>query len=203
MTQSVYIIGGAGAGKSTFTGQLLNRMGLALSPQLDLHSKPNSRGTVITLRGHLASNAPRFGPGLYLGCMRDSFPGTDGLDRVSYIPGEEWLERGAHEGFDFIIGEGATLAVRRFIRALHMNTELLLLHLVCDEMVKDLRLTGRGSAQADSFVTGTTTRATNLAADMAKEGVDVRGVETSDPDDWEQALAIAVNHLGATANDVL
>lgn len=192
MTRSVYIIGGAGTGKSTFTGELLRRVGEPLGPLEDLYTKPNSRGTQITLRGHRVGRE-----GLYLGCMRDSFPGTDGLDRVSYIPGEEWLEGSLP---DFIIGEGATLAVRRFIRALHMNTELLLVHLTCEDWVKELRLAERGSEQADSFVLGTATRAANLARDMQAEGVQVVTAETSEMYDWGIALDMASSHLFGVAS---
>jgi len=186
MTRSVYIIGGAGTGKSTLMGELLE--GHTLGSLEDLHSKPNSRGTVITLRGHQVDS-----DGMYLGCMRDSFPGTDGLDRVSYIPGEEWLETSILPSW--IIAEGATLAARRFIRVLHATTDLLLVHLVADEFVVELRCMERGSKQDEKFVTGTTTRSFNLAHDMSKEGVQVWTVDTASPEECRQAGDIIREHL--------
>jgi cytidylate kinase len=193
MTRSVYIIGGAGTGKSTFTAELLNRLGAALGPLEDLYSKPNSRGTVITLRGHEMTNPPRWDTGLYLGCMRDEFPGTDGLDRVSYIPGEEWLATANLP--DWILAEGATLAVRRFLYALDVTTDLLIVHLTTDEMVKEIRLAQRGAGQDEKFIAATATRARNLATEMSKAGVYVIDVETSEMYDWDIALDMVTSHL--------
>jgi len=193
VTQSVYIIGGAGTGKSTFTAELLKRLGAALGPLEDLYSKPNSRGTVITLRGHEMANSARWESGLYLGCMRNEFPGTDGLDRVSYIPGEEWLATARLP--DILIGEGATLAVRRFLYALDVSTNLLVIHLTTDEMVKEIRLAQRGADQDEKFIAGTATRSENLATELSKAGVQIVTADTSEMYDWGIALDTAVSHL--------
>lgn len=187
--KSVYVIGGAGTGKSTFMQSLLDNSNRSMGPLEDLHSKPNSRGTVITLRGHRVGT-----DGMYLGCMRDSFPGTDGLDRVSYIPGEEWLLTTENLP-DWILSEGATLAVRRFIKVLHETTELLLVHLTAEDFVKELRFAERGSDQAETFVKATETGSANLARDMGKLGVRVTEVDSADPEEWDQALWLCENHL--------
>ena len=81
MTRSVYVVGGAGAGTSTFTSRLLGEY--TFGPLADLHTAQNSRGSNITLRGHMVEDDLL----LYLGVMREAFPGTDGLDRVSNIAG--------------------------------------------------------------------------------------------------------------------
>lgn len=193
MTRSVYLVGGAGTGKSTFTADLLNRLGAALGPLEDLYSKPNSRGTVITLRGHEMTNRARWASGLYLGCMRDEFPGTDGLDRVSYIPGEEWLATARLP--QILLGEGATLAVRRFLYALDVSTDLLVVHTVTDEMVKEIRLDERGAGQDEKFITATATRARNLAVELAGAGVQVWTIDTGVDDEWSQGLEICEDHL--------
>lgn len=192
MTRSVYVIGGAGSGKSTFMDQLLGRLGVEMGPLTDLASKPNARGTKVTLRGHGLVGEP--GEGLYIGCMRDSFPGTDGLDRASSIAGELWLELGDLP--KYIVAEGATLASRRFIGALHKHTELLLVHLHADEFVKELRFMERGSNQAEQFVRQTATRSANLERDMRKLGVRVYLCDTADPDGWEVALRFCREWLG-------
>ncbi len=192
MTQSVYVIGGAGTGKSTFMADLLRRSESLMGPLTDLRSEPNSRGTVITLRGHALDIGP-WGSGMYLGCMRDEYPGTDGLDRVSYIPGESWLLDGPLP--DWIVAEGATLAARRFLHVLHATTDLLLVHLVADDFVKELRFGQRGSTQKESFVTGTATRADNLVRDMNKAGVKCWNLDSSDPDQWAEALEVCCDHL--------
>lgn len=194
MTPALYIVGGAGVGKSTFTSALLSRIGGALGPLEDLHSRPNSRGTIITLRGH-EMEVPLERPGLYLGVMRESFPGTDGLDRVSGLPGEEWLENGGADGYSFILGEGATLSTRRFLVALQRNTDLLMLRLTCDEMVKELWLEHRGSNQDPRFVQATATRADNLIVDMEALGTRVATVETSSGHEWDAGIDTALLHL--------
>lgn len=195
MTPSVYVVGGAATGKSTFMGQLLDQLDPALhySPLTNLHATPNARGTIITLRGHAL--ATRRGNGLYLGVLRDEFPGTDGLDRASSIAGEAWLEDGWADLFPFIVAEGATLATRRFIGALHKHTDLLLVHLTAEPWLKELRCLQRGSEQAESFVLGTATRAANLVRDMEMEGATSWHVDTDEPEEWDAALERALNHI--------
>lgn len=188
MTQSVYLIGGAGSGKSTFMDQLLARLDLPMGPLVDLASRPNARGVKITLRGHYLGEE-----GVYVGCMRESFPGTDGLDRASSIAGELWLEQ-AHLP-DFIVSEGNTMATRRFISALHKHTSLLLVHLQADDFVKELRFLQRGSTQAEQFVRQTATRAANLLDDMRRAGVDDMSIDTAYPKDWDWALQACWVHL--------
>lgn len=186
MTNSVYIIGGAGSGKSTFTAALLERMGGQLGPLEALHSLPNKKATV-TLRGQ------RLGDGLYLGLMRDKFPGTDGLDRASSPVGADWLANA--ELPSFIIGEGATLTTRPFLEALHAHTDLLLVHLFADDMIVDLRFLQRGSQQAWSWVTNTVTRARNMHDHIQKLGAWTMEVDTADPEQWDAGLGICWNHL--------
>lgn len=188
MTQSVYVIGGAGTGKSTFVQQILDTSNRSLGPLEDLHSRPNSRGTMITLRGHQVGT-----DGMYLGCMRDQFPGTDGLDRVSYIPGEEWLQTAILPRW--ILSEGATLAVRRFLKVLHETTDLLLVYLTAEEFIKDLRFLQRGSSQDPKFVTATATRSRNLAVEMATAGVKVWEADTDVRGQWDEAIEICCDHL--------
>lgn len=187
VTRSVYIIGGAGTGKSTFTRELLERLGCRMGSLYDLYALPNKKN-VVTLRGHDLEPG-----GIYLGCMRDSFPGTDGLDRASSPVGAAWLRNGDLP--DFIVAEGATLATRPFIAALHETTRLLLVHLTADDFIKELRFKQRGSEQADSFVTATATRSANLLADMGKLGVAALEVDTSEPREWSDALTLCLEHL--------
>lgn len=189
MTRAVYIFGGAATGKSTFTARLLGD--LPLGPLEDLHVTPNSRGTLVTLRGHHLDG----GDGLYLGCMRENFPGTDGLDRASSITGEQWLDQGGAKAYRYILAEGSTLATRRFIHALDRNTHLLLLHFHCEDFVKDLRIWTRGSNQDRKFVLATATRSFNLWAEMAAAGMQALDVDTADPAAWESALQTARGFL--------
>lgn len=189
--KSVYVIGGAGTGKSTFTAQLLDQIGLPLGPLVELHAKPNVKN-VVTVRGHEVGES-----GIYLGVMRDSFPGTDGLDRATSPAGAEWLrllhERG--EGHEWLLAEGATLATRPFLTALHETSDLLLVHLLAEEFVKELRFMQRGSNQAEQFVKQTATRSWNLMGDMQKLGVAGINIDTADGDAWAWGLRQAFAHL--------
>lgn len=190
--RSVYIIGGAGSGKSTFTSDLLDATGCQMGPLRELHQKPNRKATV-TLRGH--GMIGEFGEGLYLGVMRDEFPGSDGLDRASSPVGAEWLEKTIGQEPPVIIGEGATLATRPFLTALHENTDLLLVHLYVDPVIADIRFLQRGSAQPESFVKNTVTRSHNLLLAMNKLGVKCWEVDSGDRAEWAQALQICQDHL--------
>lgn len=190
MTRSIYIIGGAGTGKSTFTSRLLELLGLETGGDLlELHSKPNAK-VVVTLRGHELLT-PRDEPaGLYLGVMRDSFPGSDGLDRATSPTGAEWLRTA--ELPSLIISEGATLATRPFLSALHETTELLLVHLLASPEEVQRRFAERGSNQDPKFVLNTVTRSANLDRDMRKLGARVLAVWTENETTLEMSLDICV-----------
>jgi hypothetical protein len=190
VTSSIYIIGGAGTGKSTFMAGILQ--GLDMGPLKDIHAVPNSRGSLVTLRGH---DLP-YG-GLYLGKMREEFPGTDGLDRASSFVGVDWLRNSPVPLPRWIIAEGATLATEPFLTELAEATDLLLIHLQCDDFITDLRFRERGSTQKDSFVTNTVTRSRNLFDKLDKEGrADLLQVDSGDPDDWSNATHECLSWLG-------
>lgn len=194
MTRSLYILGAAGTGKSTFTSELTERLELDLGPLEDLHSKPNAAGNLVTLRGHRAWSFT--GPVeslIYLGVMREQFPGSDGLDRASSPTGEEWLTQGNLPAA--ILAEGATLATRRFLYGLHAHTELEVLAFRCDPIVHDIRLLSRGAGQMNSFVQSTITKTNNLVRDLEKQGAQVYWVDSDDPDSWEAGLLRAIMHL--------
>ena len=192
LPRAVYVIGGAGVGKSTFMEKLLDLNRIELGPLEDLHAQPNAAGNVVTLRGHTYTHQEC--PGVYLGLMRDQFPGSDGLDRASSMTGSSWAYQKAIH-YDTIIGEGATLATRPFLFALSNSSDLLVIALRCDPVVHDLRLLQRGSGQAESFITSTVTKTRNLAADLEKIGASVIWVDTDDPASWEDGLGRAVDWL--------
>lgn len=187
---SVYVLGAAGAGKSTWVDALF--ADAEWGHLEDLAAEPNAKN-IVTLRGH-----PVYAPwgdwGMYLGVRRDSFPGTDGLDRASSPVGEKWLRSGPTTGF--VIGEGATLATRRFLGALDEVTDLLLVHLYVDPEIGRQRFAERGSDQDPSFVKATATRSANRAAEIRQAGrAVVLNVDTADPDAWDLSLDLAQHHL--------
>lgn len=194
MTRSVYVLGGAGAGKSTFTAELLDELlaGEDMGELEDLHSLKNAKA-VVTLRGHRLFAPDGTAPGLYLGCWRESFPGTDGLDRASSPTGEAWLEAGDLP--EYLVAEGATLATRRFLAALERTTELLVVHLHAPDDVKRERFAERGSNQAETFWKGTATRAANRYAEARESGARTLSVDTSDPVAWGLSVDLVIDHL--------
>ena len=186
MTKSLYIIGGAGAGKSTFMANVLMKIDAELGPLQDLHSKRNAKA-LVTLRGHA------FREGVYLGKMRQEFPGTDGLDRASSTTAVDWLESGRLPRR--IVGEGATLATAPFLSSLSSYTELLVAHLVAPLETRRERGHERGSDQAETFLVGTATRSANLATKLRDTGVVVLDVDTTDEIDWEFKVDLAAWHV--------
>ena len=190
MTRSVYVVGGAGTGKSTFMAELLEALDPGdIGALVDLHSKRNAKANV-TLRGHYLEMS--VGHALYLGVLREgNHPGTDGLDRASGLTGEEWLETEAHLP-PFILAEGATLATTRFLGALNRTTELMVILLTCDdEAEKARRFEQRGTTQKSSFVKSTATAAANRYAELEKEGARSLCVDSTDPAAWDVALGLA------------
>lgn len=191
MTRAVYVVGGAGVGKSTYSARVLE--GYTFGPLEDLHSKRNAKA-LVTLRGHrIEKGGVR---GLYLGVKRDSFPGSDGLDRASSPTGKEWMEKGDLP--DAIFAEGATLATRPFLYALAEATDLYVQALRCDPMVHDLRLYGRGSGQSPTFVASTVTKTENLVRDLLGAQVRVDWVDTDDEESLAWGLRQATKHLERT-----
>jgi hypothetical protein len=180
MTRSVYVIGGAGTGKSTFTAQLLE--GFEFGPLEDIFSARNSKN-LVTLRGHRLP-----GDGLYLGCMREgNHPGTDGLDRACHQTGVGWLMVGDLP--TWIIGEGATLAIESFITTLAETTELLLVRLHCSDEIQQARFQKRGTSQSPTFVKSKTTAAANLFEKMdVGDYCDLLNLDSGNDGDWNSAI---------------
>lgn len=190
--KSLYVFGGAGSGKSTFVQNLLEEAGLAVGKLHELYALPNKKN-VVTLRGHELQG--RGAPGLYLGIMRDKFPGTDGLDRASSPVGEAWLDSEDWRP-PFLISEGSTLATRRFLTALHRKSDLLALHLWADPEVVQDRFQLRGSEQEPSWVAATVTRSANLAQFCTGQGLKVLNVDSGDDFGLEIIFEKGLRHLG-------
>lgn len=186
MTRSVYIIGGAGTGKSTFTAQLIEEMGLTFGPLESLHSRHNGRGTVH-LRGH------RIGDGVYLGVNREHHPGTDGLDWTSSVTGTEWLQAGELPAF--IIGEGATLSTKRFLGALAETTDLMLILLTAPPEEVERRFIERDTDQDRRFVAATVSRSKNMFNFMRGNRCGQLNINTVDPNSWEIGLDLVKEFL--------
>lgn len=120
MTRSLYLVGGPGAGKSTLMARLLAPWDI----------EPCERLTEKELFGHRMTDADGC-VGVYLGRIREQFPGTDALSMSVSPVAAAWAEQDA-AGYDVILGEGGRLATRRFLDALSASTSLLVVHLAVD-----------------------------------------------------------------------
>lgn len=184
--RSVYVLGGAGTGKTFFVASVLRDLEVELGPLTD-YSSLHHKGRSVKFQGH------PFEDGVYLGILGDpKNPGTDALDRICSPAGAAWLHFAHLPGR--IIGEGATLTTTTFLNALVERTELLAFHLTADPMVTDLRLLARGSNQKPSFINNTRTRALN-AAKRLREEVPVVEVETDVDDSFQSGLLHATTWL--------
>lgn len=189
MTTSVYVIGGAGTGKSTFMASLIVQFGFTLGPKEVFYRRRKSDGVMDPISGHRLDP----GGGLYIGAWRPSFPGTDGLSRSCTPVGVEWLEQGNLP--PLILGEGATLASRAFLEALHASTKLLVVHLKASPETVLERMEKRGSNQKESFIRATVTRSDNLATYLRGLGNPVLEMRSDIPEEWEFAQDLAFSWI--------
>lgn len=197
-TKALYVVGGAGTGKTTFLSRVLEPV--SIEPEIsEIHSGRNKGNHLVRFLSHWASGPA--GMGLYLGRLVPSnpkyaaHPGTDALDKVACPVATEWVRTALLP--TWIAGEGAGLAKRPFIQALAEETDLLMIHLVAEDWVKDLRFLQRGTSQPDRFVEATVTSAANITEFAYRSGASVLGpCDSGDPLVLAGAMETARVHLG-------
>lgn len=172
MTRSLYIVGGPGTGKSTFLRSVLRFEEFGEVEEIFIAH--NSRGSRIALRGQQISSG-----GVYLGILREEYPGTDALDNLSHLPATQWLTSGGPLP-ERIVGEGLVLTTHAFLSALANHTELMLLHLVCSPEETARRFALRGSQQKESWVNQVNTRANNARWHQDDAAAIAMTVDTTD-----------------------
>lgn len=200
--KAIYMIGGAGSGKSTMMETLLKDIGAELGEYSDLHALPHRRkdtNAMVTLRGHFYESA--LGPGLYLGNYREVHPGTDGLDLVSNPVAVNYLQTvdllgGAPPA---LIAEGAVLMTKNFFTELSETYDLLVVLLEVGEEERQRRFDSRGSTQGETFVKTTVKRSSNMAIFSEELGATVGRYQTEDLDAVLQCIEDCRNHLGGAS----
>lgn len=197
MTKSVYIIGGAGTGKSTVMAGIIDGLGVYLEDLEELWEESYVRkGSGLTVRVRLRGQRmydiiEGEEVGIYLGLLRPSFPGTDALDNACVPVAKAWLQDAA-ELPDVILGEGMLLGGGTFLELLAARTDLLVMHLTVDEEERVRRISDRGHEFNASWSQNTVTRARNSAHFLRRIGVNL--VELEDPK-TDTAVTLALMHL--------
>jgi hypothetical protein len=97
------------------------------------------------------------GGGIYLGALRDEFPGTDALAMSAGPDAVAWLATGQLP--DVIFGEGARLGYAEFLNMLADRSNLTIVHLRAKDTTLDARCKARGSKQTETWRKGAATRA--------------------------------------------
>lgn len=172
MKHSIYVLGAPGVGKSTLMAGLLANVAM---------------GPVTTLRGTLRGHY--FNGGVYLGIMRNRFPGTDGLAMNATTDAEAFV-LSATDGL--LIGEGSRLGHTRFLDKCNVGRDMTLIHLHASEDALCARRNHRGSDQNVIWMRGAATRARH-AFDNARPHQRI-DLDTSDLS-AEQILSIITANL--------
>lgn len=160
MTQSVYLLGGPGAGKSTLMSHLLR--GWVLGPYERLIDRE--------LFGHKMLNG-ELELGVYLGHLRPEYPGTDALSLSVAPHALRWLQK-LDPQLSWVFGEGARLGHQSFLAELSVKTKLVVAHLKVDpEVSLQRRATRPGKLLTEQYVRSATTKAANTAAWCREVGI--------------------------------
>jgi hypothetical protein len=118
--------------------------------------------------------------GVSLGYRRKAFSGTDALGMSVNPQACAWAALGARD-FEQVWGEGARLANKAFLMALHGSTDLTVVELVAPGRILDERCAQRGSEQSLSWRQGAGTRAANLSSQLMMLGVRVVTIDAARP----------------------
>jgi hypothetical protein len=198
VTRAVYLLGEPGVGKSSVARGIVGWFDAVDPEPSTVHE---SRTNPLT--GH------RFDPGgLYLGKLREHFPGTDALGMTAGPTAVEWLESGGATEYSWLVGEGARLGTPRFLQALAEWTELTVVVLEASpEVVRERRAARpdhaggwakpvagkiRTGPQSESYARGLVTKARN-AAESVRDLATVVRVDANPP--VEDVLAEVARRL--------
>lgn len=161
MTRSTYIIGAPGSGKSTLMAELL--------ADWDVGSYTKWHREVF---GHWLERGDE--TGVYLGHLREDYPGTDALSLSAAPRVLEWLESLPLLGVDALYAEGMRLSHMSFLLALHEATDLTVIYVdTPPDIATARRLARGGKLLSDQFCKIATSKAKNVAAACRDAGIKV------------------------------
>lgn len=170
MTRAVYLLGGPGVGKSTLMAYLLR----------DWKKEPYGRLTDRELFGHELVRGQEHG--MYLGHLRDFYPGTDALSLSVAPQARLWVEFLMPHKLDWVFGEGTRLGNIGFLSVLAEYTDLHVFHLMLDPAKAALRRETRGGKLlTDKFCKMVTSGAASTAAACREAGIWVSNIDASLP----------------------
>ena len=175
MSQSVYIVGAPGTGKSTLMDLLVSGLGLEWGP-------PEKMRREVFVHTLLAEGEVR---GVYLGVHRPEFPGTDALSASVHPQAVTWLQTA--ELPPLVLAEGVKLSSPKFLVHLDRVSPLLLVHLTSDPDTTAARVEGREHQLSKQYCAAGRTRAANVAETMSALGVPVLTIDTGETSPGEAA----------------
>lgn len=199
--RAVYVIGPSGSGKSTFVSEVISNSGITFGPNESVHTCMSSRlgkPFPVTITGHTMYCDGKY-LGKYIGVMREYFPGSDGLISNSSITATDWALRAS---FGSVLAEGSKLGTRRFLAALEVNFDLMVVSLDATEEELFRRRSERESKTTEDNALRTVARSRRLAKDLKNLGYYVLDVDSASVDSWNMAVKKASEWLvqkGTTA----
>lgn len=168
-TRVVYVVGPPGVGKSTAVLSAIKGSGLTPLP-LETFAPQ--------VKGHrLLDESDGVTRGVYLGEMREQFPGTDSLGMGASPRAVEFLRRSR---IPLVIGEGARLGTGKFLGEVSGFSEVTLIHLTARMGVLESRRAKRGSEQSDTWARGAATRASKAFKAAGDLGLRAMELDTSE-----------------------
>jgi hypothetical protein len=157
-THVVYLAGEPGVGKSTAMSDLTDGYGReVVSHKL----KGGPARETLTRDGEIVGVEL----GRRLGPHPAGFPGTDAMSMSAIVGVESWLVSGAATAeVPLVLGEGARLTNRRFVRACLLAGVKLTVVYFHDPAGAEVRRKARSGKQNETWVRGQATRAANFYA---------------------------------------
>ena len=181
MSESIYLIGAPGSGKSTILGHLMKDV---LEFTAGREDKICRETTVTWMERGGTPTAWMWGR------FRDRFPGTDALGMAASRYAREYLEEG-HVLPGTTFGEGVRLANIRFLLTLDSVSRLGVVFLDAPEDVLQERREARDGDFSQAFKRGALTRAKSLREDLTELGIYVTTIQTEEMSSLDNAYLIA------------